>query len=660
MSLVVAVRTAFYIILRFLTKIVFKIFYRDYGVFHPENFPPDDGTPILFIAAPHGNFLMDAITIFVTCPRYVYFLSARSNFDYPIFGTLMTFIGCIPVTRPFDVKRVDGDGLVRVIEDGKVVTGKDLGNILKVHDTLYVEFEEPDHEMLKEASGIVEEIINVDKVRIKEPGMRWTPKGKRKGQLKRLVEYGSFVIRVDRESTIKNLEQFLPKYVTKSIDRLSTSPGILNSSVFDGQPHDVVIHSSNQEATEYTPLIPESSSSSRRSSQHFLVVPDIPTTYSYTRMPPHSEVYSAVHSHFSKSNCIAIFPEGTSHDNEHMLSLKYGCAVMSLGYLASNEPDTSGNPRRLKLVPCGLNFFDRHSFRSRVFVEVGPTIEIDNELLEMYRTGDESKRKASQQLLEAIRTSLTEITINAPDSETLLFFKTASKLYRENLLPQKLSFSDKMVLLRKIAKKYSSTTPLTEEVKRLKWDTTTYAHKLRRHHLSLPHLSVTPMSLFLYLPLYVFLIVITIPGLIIFCPIGLIAQYVGKKQGENTMLYDENSLAVTRWPGRYVIATWKMMTGIALFLIFDLIYSILTIHFIQRFGLYDFGEHVFLFGSFIFFFFWTSVAYGTMLLWEGMRWVGKRTWVCLWSLAKPNKRKSFISQKEELTTRVWKWVESNN
>ncbi|CAG8681594.1 4103_t:CDS:2, partial [Scutellospora calospora] len=153
----------------------------------------------------------------------------------------------------------------------------------------------------------------------------------------------------------------------------------------------------------------------------------------------------------------------------------------------------------------------------------------------------------SQQLLKTIHTALTEITINAPDFETLLFFKTASKLYREKLLPQNFTFSDKMVLLRRIAKKYSAA-PLTDDVKKLKWDTVTYAHMLRKHDLSLLHLSVFPISIILYLPLYLFLIGLTIPGLIFFCPIGLIAQYVGKKQGENTMLYDENSLAVTQWP----------------------------------------------------------------------------------------------------------------
>ncbi|CAG8655636.1 13679_t:CDS:1, partial [Dentiscutata heterogama] len=43
-----------------------------------------------------------------------------------------------------------------------------------------------------------------------------------------------------------------------------------------------------------------------------------------------------------------------------------------------------------------------------------------------------------------------------------------------------------------------------------------------------------------------------------------------------------------------------------------------------------------------------------------MRWVGKRTWVCLWSLAKLNRRRYFMLQKELLSTRVWKWLDDNN
>jgi len=66
---------------------------------------------------------------------------------------------------------------------------------------------------------------------------------------------------------------------------------------------------------------------------------------------------------------------------------------MALGYLASREPDASGKPRTLKIVPCGLNFFNRHRYRSRVFIEIGPTIEVEERLVDMYRRGGDAKRR---------------------------------------------------------------------------------------------------------------------------------------------------------------------------------------------------------------------------------------------------------------------------
>ncbi|CAJ0639687.1 3423_t:CDS:2 [Entrophospora sp. SA101] len=608
MSFVNILRPIFYSIIRFFAKIIFTVFYRDYGAFHSENFPPNDGTPSLFIAAPHGNFLMDAITVFVSCPRNMYFLSAKSNFNYPIFGTIITLLGCIPVTRPQDVERINGDGVVTVIEEGKVVTGQDLGKILTVGDMLYVEFERlENNDLLKEASGIVEQIIDDNTVRIKEPGMKWLTKGRKKGNFRKLVEYGSVFVRVERGNTLKTLEglNFIPKSVSsslsKSFDKFSSSPGRLPFQIHDELESipDIVIHPNDPAATETTPLLSSESSSSshnnlnvnnnpyhnRQSSSRSLhrssnypIVPNIPTTYSYTHTPPHSEVYSSVYNHFSQSHSVAIFPEGTSHDNAHMLSLKYGCAVMSLGYLSSTEPDASGKPRTLRLVPCGLNFFNRHRFRSRVFVDIGKTIEIEQRLIDMYRNGGEDKRLACQELLTKIQKSLSELTVNAPNYDTLVFFKMASRIYR----------------------------------------------------------------------------------LILYAPIGLVARYVGKKQGENAMLYDDNSLAITRWPGRDVIATWKMMTGTVLFLTFDLIYSILSVHFLREFGLVEVHnrKEVFLLGLVIFFFFWTTVGYGTILLWERMCWVGKIVWVGAWSLFKRKQRFLLDSWREDLSVRICKWVES--
>ncbi|CAJ0828433.1 8302_t:CDS:2 [Entrophospora sp. SA101] len=689
MSFVNILRPIFYSIIRFFAKIIFTVFYRDYGAFHSENFPPNDGTPSLFIAAPHGNFLMDAITVFVSCPRNMYFLSAKSNFNYPIFGTIITLLGCIPVTRPQDVERINGDGVVTVIEEGKVVTGQDLGKILTVGDMLYVEFERlENNDLLKEASGIVEQIIDDNTVRIKEPGMKWLTKGRKKGNFRKLVEYGSVFVRVERGNTLKTLEglNFIPKSVSsslsKSFDKFSSSPGRLPFQIHDELESipDIVIHPNDPAATETTPLLSSESSSSshnnlnvnnnpyhnRQSSSRSLhrssnypIVPNIPTTYSYTHTPPHSEVYSSVYNHFSQSHSVAIFPEGTSHDNAHMLSLKYGCAVMSLGYLSSTEPDASGKPRTLRLVPCGLNFFNRHRFRSRVFVDIGKTIEIEQRLIDMYRNGGEDKRLACQELLTKIQKSLSELTVNAPNYDTLVFFKMASRIYREKL-EKKLNFPEKLSLLRKITKNYTSKNPPPDETRRLKRDVVLYSHELRKHKLSSSHMNTKPISLLFYLPLFVILFLLTMPGLILYAPIGLVARYVGKKQGENAMLYDDNSLAITRWPGRDVIATWKMMTGTVLFLTFDLIYSILSVHFLREFGLVEVHnrKEVFLLGLVIFFFFWTTVGYGTILLWERMCWVGKIVWVGAWSLFKRKQRFLLDSWREDLSVRICKWVES--
>src|SRR5579883_647209 len=98
--------------------------------------------------------------------------------------------------------------------------------------------------------------------------------------------------------------------------------------------------------------------------------------------------------------------------------------------------------------------------------------------------------------------------------------------------------------------KYLSTTPRTDEARRLKRDIIIYAHKLHSKRLSLSHMSATPLSLLTSLSLFIFLFILMIPGFILFSPIGFIASYVGQKQGENAMLYDDNSLAITRWPGR--------------------------------------------------------------------------------------------------------------
>ena len=85
---------------------------------------------------------------------------------------------------------------------------------------------------------------------------------------------------------------------------------------------------------------------------------------------------------------------------------------MALGTLADN-PDCG-----LKIVPCGMNYFHAHKFRSRAVIEFGTPIEVPKELVELYKQGE--RREAVGALLDIIYQSLVAVTVTGPDYETLM------------------------------------------------------------------------------------------------------------------------------------------------------------------------------------------------------------------------------------------------
>ena len=89
-----------------------------------------------------------------------------------------------------------------------------------------------------------------------------------------------------------------------------------------------------------------------------------------------------------------------------------GVAIMALGSLAAN-PNSS-----VKIVPCGMNYFHAHKFRSRAVVEFGLPIDVPNELVNMYRNGE--RREATRQLLDIIYQGLVAVTVTSPDYDTLM------------------------------------------------------------------------------------------------------------------------------------------------------------------------------------------------------------------------------------------------
>ena len=85
---------------------------------------------------------------------------------------------------------------------------------------------------------------------------------------------------------------------------------------------------------------------------------------------------------------------------------------MALGALAEN-PDCG-----LSVIPCGMNYFHAHKFRSRAVVEFGTPVSIPPELVEKYKNGE--RRESVSKVLELIYDALVSVTVQSPDYDTLM------------------------------------------------------------------------------------------------------------------------------------------------------------------------------------------------------------------------------------------------
>lgn len=127
---------------------------------------------------------------------------------------------------------------------------------------------------------------------------------------------------------------------------------------------------------------------------------------------------------------IAIFPEGTSHNEPELNVLKDGCSFASLQYASSMTDPTDLVP----IIPVGVTYEPRkYLWRQNVHVRYGKPISIVEYLPEY----EKDKKTAAKKLTAHIRRSLRELTIDAGSFEYLkaatavqkivLGYRTASK-----------------------------------------------------------------------------------------------------------------------------------------------------------------------------------------------------------------------------------------
>ena len=123
------------------------------------------------------------------------------------------------------------------------------------------------------------------------------------------------------------------------------------------------------------------------------------------------KTFEASHELLQKGGAIALFPEGVSHNSPKLLPIKTGAARIALGAISLTPKDT---PVKLQIVPVGLYYTNKTSFRSEALLHFGKPFNVNPTKLD---EDGNLLRSSVNELNDKIEDSLKELTLNA-ESET--------------------------------------------------------------------------------------------------------------------------------------------------------------------------------------------------------------------------------------------------
>jgi glycerol-3-phosphate O-acyltransferase / dihydroxyacetone phosphate acyltransferase len=278
----------------------------------------------------------------------------------------------------------------------------------------------------------------------------------------------------------------------------------------------------------------------------------------------------------ARGRCIAIFPEGLSHDATKLQPIKTGAARIALGALGVNSeeeekgrkreeeqegPDskikdqgskfqaqrsddlatdnqqlTTNNLREkgLKIMAVGLYYTSKTAFRSEALIRFGEIFDVEPIALNEH---GEPPREAVQKLTDKIETALRRVTLNLETEEELDTVLKAEALFSsvyENLL-FKNTLTQSFQRLQNLAEKYKllgQNDP--EKMRRLSEKIRRYETELKTSGLTVAALSVLQhptVYVFRYLILRLLLIALLSPlaiaGAIIHSPAYVFSNFIG-------------------------------------------------------------------------------------------------------------------------------------
>ena len=135
-----------------------------------------------------------------------------------------------------------------------------------------------------------------------------------------------------------------------------------------------------------------------------------------------AEAFAACTAAFEHCALIAIYPEGTTHAEARVQQLKTGAARIALAWEVAH-------PRTLAMVPVGLTFEARKSFRARVLVSFGARVPL-HAYADAYR---EDPVKAVDALTRHLQEAMEAEVVNVERIDDAQLLQAIELLYRDVL-----------------------------------------------------------------------------------------------------------------------------------------------------------------------------------------------------------------------------------
>ncbi len=133
--------------------------------------------------------------------------------------------------------------------------------------------------------------------------------------------------------------------------------------------------------------------------------------------------FQASHDLLQRGGGIALFPEGISHNSPKLLPIKTGAARIALGAISGFK---NGDEINLKVIPVGLYYTNKTTFRSEALLHFGEPFEVKP--IKIDNKGD-LPRDEVKDLTTEIEKALREVTINAESSAEIETANEAANLF---------------------------------------------------------------------------------------------------------------------------------------------------------------------------------------------------------------------------------------